>query len=91
MSDIAREMKSVGDMYENAVDMIRTGNTQHMETFMLAKDRITDLDIALQQSAHEACKGGTVRFGAYSAVYKDPERHRPYKQLLPQYSRVSEE
>ncbi len=79
MSDIAREMKSVGDMYENAVDMIRTGNTQHMETFMLAKDRITDLDIALRKAHMKRVKEGLC----------DSELTAPYTRILNVIDRIS--
>ena len=79
MSDIAREMKSVGDMYENAVDMIRTGNTQHMETFMLAKDRITDLDIALRKAHMKRVKDGLC----------DSELTAPYTRILNVIDRIS--
>ena len=79
MSDIAREMKSVGDMYENAVEMIRTGNTQHMETFMLAKDRITDLDIALRKAHMKRVKEGLC----------DSELTAPYTRILNVIDRIS--
>lgn len=79
MSDIAREMKSVGDMYENAVDMIRTGNIQHMETFMLAKDRITDLDIALRKAHMKRVKEGLC----------DSELTAPYTRILNVIDRIS--
>ena len=79
MSDIAREMKSVGDMYENAVDMIRTGNTKHMETFMLAKDRITDLDIALRKAHMKRVKEGLC----------DSELTAPYTRILNVIDRIS--
>lgn len=79
MSDIAREMKSVGDMYENAVDMIRTGNTQHMETFMLAKERITDLDIALRKAHMKRVKEGLC----------DSELTAPYTRILNVIDRIS--
>lgn len=79
MSDIAREMKSVGDMYENAVGMIRTGNTQHMETFMLAKDRITDLDIALRKAHMKRVKEGLC----------DSELTAPYTRILNVIDRIS--
>ena len=79
ISDIAREMKSVGDMYENAVDMIRTGNTQHMETFMLAKDRITDLDIALRKAHMKRVKEGLC----------DSELTAPYTRILNVIDRIS--
>ena len=79
MSDIAREMKSVGDMYENAVDMIRTGNTQHMEIFMLAKDRITDLDIALRKAHMKRVKEGLC----------DSELTAPYTRILNVIDRIS--
>lgn len=79
MSDIAREMKSVGDMYENAVDMIRTGNTQHMETFMIAKDRITDLDIALRKAHMKRVKEGLC----------DSELTAPYTRILNVIDRIS--
>ena len=79
MSDIAREMKSVGNMYENAVDMIRTGNTQHMETFMLAKDRITDLDIALRKAHMKRVKEGLC----------DSELTAPYTRILNVIDRIS--
>lgn len=79
MSDIAREMKSVGDMYENAVDMIRTGNTQHMDTFMRAKDRITDLDIALRKAHMKRVKEGLC----------DSELTAPYTRILNVIDRIS--
>lgn len=79
MSDIAREMKSVGDMYENAVDMIRTGNIQHMDTFMRAKDRITDLDIALRKAHMKRVKEGLC----------DSELTAPYTRILNVIDRIS--
>ena len=79
MSDIAREMKSVGDMYENAVDMIKTGNTQHMDTFMRAKDRITDLDIALRKAHMKRVKEGLC----------DSELTAPYTRILNVIDRIS--
>ena len=79
MSDIAREMKSVGNMYEDAVDMIRTGNTQHMDTFMRAKDRITDLDIALRKAHMKRVKEGLC----------DSELTAPYTRILNVIDRIS--
>ena len=79
MSDIAREMKSVGDMYENAIDMIRTGNTKHMDTFMRAKDRITDLDIALRKAHMKRVKEGLC----------DSELTAPYTRILNVIDRIS--
>ena len=79
MSDIAREMKSVGDMYENAVDMIRTGNTKHMDTFMRAKDSITDLDIALRKAHMKRVKEGLC----------DSELTAPYTRILNVIDRIS--
>lgn len=79
MADIAREMKSVGDMYENAVDMIKTGNTQHMDTFMRAKDRITDLDIALRKAHMKRVKEGIC----------DSELTAPYTRILNVIDRIS--
>ena len=79
MSDIAREMKSVGDMYENALDMIKTGNTQHMDTFMRAKDRITDLDIALRKAHMKRIKEGLC----------DSELTAPYTRILNVIDRIS--
>lgn len=79
MSDIAREMKGVGDMYENAVDMIKTGNTQHMDTFMRAKDRITDLDIALRKAHMKRVKEGLC----------DSELTAPYTRILNVIDRIS--
>lgn len=79
MSDIAREMKSVGDMYENAVDMIRTGNTKHMDKFMRAKDSITDLDIALRKAHMKRVKEGLC----------DSELTAPYTRILNVIDRIS--
>ena len=79
MSDIAREMKSVGNMYEDAVDMIRTGNTQHMDTFMRAKERITDLDIALRKAHMKRVKEGLC----------DSELTAPYTRILNVIDRIS--
>lgn len=79
MSDIAREMKSVGDMYEHAVDMIKTGNTQHMDTFMRAKDRITDLDIALRKAHMKRVKEGVCDSGLTA----------PYTRILNVIDRIS--
>lgn len=79
MSDIAREMKSVGDMYENAIDMIRTGNTKHMDTFMRAKDHITDLDIALRKAHMKRVKEGLC----------DSELTAPYTRILNVIDRIS--
>ncbi len=79
MSDIAREMKSVGEMYEKAVEMIKTGNTNNIDEFMRTKDRITELDIALRKAHMKRVKEGTC----------DSSLTAPYTRILNVIDRIS--
>lgn len=79
MSDIAAELEDVGNIYESAFDMIKTGNTEKIDKFIKNREKITDLDIELRKRHFDRIKEGKCDSGLTA----------PYTRILSVIYRIS--
>lgn len=79
LNDISEVMSRVADIYDSAVNMIRTGDTGAMENIVAAKENVTELDIALRKAHIKRVKEGKCDSGLTA----------PYNRILNVIDRIS--